>query len=115
MFDRRGELRQVVAGVARLGDQGVAPLRNLVGCGGRAFGFAAHELARPLHVADHSAEIGFQKIDRFADAADLDRADLDGTNLDRINMDRLIRRRLNVGWFDLNARRSLVAFCGLSE
>ena len=39
----------------------------------RYFGFAAHELTSPLHVADHDSQVGLEKIDGFADAADLNR------------------------------------------
>jgi hypothetical protein len=48
-------------------------VRDPVGRGRGVFGFIADEVASPLHLANHRAEVGLKKINCFAGAADLDR------------------------------------------
>jgi hypothetical protein len=51
-----------------LTDKPVSLLSNAEGGRRRIFGFAANELAGAMHQADHCAEVGLKKIDRFEDA-----------------------------------------------
>ena len=58
------------AGGAGLGRQAVGLLGDPLGYGGGIFRVAAGEIARALHLRDHGAKVGFEEIERLADAVE---------------------------------------------